>query len=149
MTRKDVSSSVLEAKRRLGLTWKSIAETLGTGSPVFYTAALLGHQTLTHEEAQTAGALLELNEEQARMLAERPEERGSDLKMPPVDPLIYRFYEIVQGYGPTLKELIGEEFGDGIMSAIDFSMQIERESDPKGDRVKITMSGKFLPYRRF
>ncbi len=149
MTRKDVSASILEAKRRLGLTWKTIAETLGTGSPVFYTAALLGHQTLTIEEAQKAGALLMLSEEQARMLAEPPDERGSALKMPPSDPLVYRFYEIVQGYGPTLKELIGEEFGDGIMSAIDFSMQIEREPDPSGDRVKITMSGKFLPYKRF
>jgi cyanate lyase len=69
--------------------------------------------------------------------------------MPPTDPLIYRLYEIVQGYGPTLKELINEEFGDGIMSAIDFTMQMERESDPNGDRVKITMSGKFLPYKRF
>ena len=149
MTRTDVSASVLEAKRRLGLTWKTIAETLGTGSPVFYTAALLGHQTLTPEEAQKAGTLLELDEEQTRILAERPEERGSVLKMPPADPLIYRFYEIVQGYGPTLKELIGEQFGDGIMSAIDFSMRIEREADPRGDRVKITMSGKFLPYKRF
>jgi cyanate lyase len=149
MTRTDVSASILEAKRRLGLTWKTIAEALGKGSPVFYTAALLGHQTLTPEEAQKAGTLLELNEEQTRMLAEPPDERGSGLKMPPADPLIYRFYEIVQGYGPTLKELIGEEFGDGIMSAIDFSMQVERESDPKGDRVKITMSGKFLPYKRF
>ena len=83
------------------------------------------------------------------MLAEPPEERGAILKMPPADPLIYRFYEIVQGYGPTLKELIHEEFGDGIMSAIDFSMQVEREPDPRGDRVKITMSGKFLSYKRF
>jgi cyanate lyase len=149
MTRTDVSASILAAKRRLGLTWRTIADTLGTGSPVFYTAALLGHQTLTAEEAQRAGTLLELDEEQTRMLAEPPEERGSALKMPPADPLIYRFYEIVQGYGPTLKELIGEQFRDGIMSAIDFSMRIEREADPRGDRVKITMSGKFLPYKRF
>ena len=149
MTRTDVSASILEAKRRLGLTWKTVAETLGEGSPVFYTAALLGHQALTPEEAQKAGALLKLNEEQTRMLAEPPGERGAILKMPPTDPLIYRFYEMVQGYGPTLKELINEEFGDGIMSAIDFNMQLEREPDPKGDRVKITMSGKFLPYRRF
>jgi cyanate lyase len=139
----------LEAKRRSGLTWKAIAEALGTGSPVFYTAALLGHHALTAEEALKAGALLKLDEAEARVLAQPPEERGSVLKMPPADPLIYRFYELVQGYGPTLKALINEEFGDGIMSAIDFSMEVEREPDPKGDRVRITMSGKFLPYKRF
>jgi cyanate lyase len=149
MTRTDVTASVLAAKRRLGLTWKTIAETLGKGSPVFYTAALLGHQVLTADEAQKARALLHLDEEETRMLAEPPDERGAMLKMPPSDPLIYRLFEIVQGYGPTLKELINEEFGDGIMSAIDFTMQMEREPDPKGDRVKITMSGKFLPYKRF
>jgi cyanate lyase len=140
---------VLDAKRQLGLRWKQIAEALGTGSPVFYTAALLGHQALTPEEARKAGALLKLDDAAARMLAEVPDERGGMLKMPPSDPLIYRFYEVVQGYGPTLKALINEEFGDGIMSAIDFTMAIEREPDPKGDRVRITMSGKFLPYRRF
>jgi cyanate lyase len=149
MTRADVSASVLEAKRRSGLTWKAIAEALGTGSPVFYTAALLGHHALTTDEALKAGALLKLNEAEARMLGQPPEERGAVLKMPPTDPLIYRFYELVQGYGPTLKALINEEFGDGIMSAIDFSMEVEREPDPKGDRVRITMSGKFLPYKRF
>ncbi len=69
--------------------------------------------------------------------------------MPPTDPLIYRFYELIQNYGPTWKELINEEFGDGIMSAIDFNMSIGREADPAGDRVKIVMSGKFLPYKRY
>jgi cyanate lyase len=82
-------------------------------------------------------------------VAEIPEERGASLKMPLSDPLIYRLYDIVQGYAPTLKALINEEFGEGIMSAIDFEMKVEREPDPKGDRVKITMSGKFLPYKRF
>jgi cyanate lyase len=149
MTRLNVTASVLEAKRRSGLTWKAIAEALGTGSAVFYTAALLGHQALTPEEARKAGALLKLDDAEVRMLTEPPEERGANLTMPPTDPLIYRFYELVQGYGPTLKALINEEFGDGIMSAIDFSLEIEREPDPKGDRVRITMSGKFLPYKRF
>jgi cyanate lyase len=149
MTRADVTETVLDAKRRLGLTWKAIAEALGTGSPVFYTAALLGHQALTLDEARKAGTLLELEKAQTDMLAEPPEERGASLKMPPSDPLIYRFYELVQGYGPTLKALINEEFGDGIMSAIDFNMEISREPDPKGDRVRIAMSGKFLPYKRF
>jgi cyanate lyase len=133
---------------RLGLTWKAIAAALGDGSPVFYTAALLGHQALTSDEARKACTLLELDEATAQLLAEPPEERGATLKMPPTDPLIYRFYELVQGYGPTWKALINEEFGDGIMSAIDFNMNIEREPDPKGDRVRITMSGKFLPYKR-
>jgi cyanate lyase len=149
MTRADVTASVLIAKRRLGLTWKAISGTLGDASPVFYTAALLGHQMLSLEEARKAAILLELEEAAALMLAEPPEERGGLQTMPPSDPLIYRFYELVQGYGPTWKALINEEFGDGIMSAIDFNMKIEREPDPKGDRVNITMSGKFLPYKRF
>jgi cyanate lyase len=149
MTRTDVTARVLEAKRILGLTWREIAEKIGKGSPVFYTAALLGHHALTAEEAQNAGAALKLDDESAALLTEIPEERGATVEMPPSDPLIYRFYEIVQGYGPTLKALINEEFGDGIMSAIDFTLDIEREPDPKGDRVKITMSGKFLPYKRF
>jgi cyanate lyase len=149
MTRADLTASVLDAKRREGLTWKTIADSLGEGSPVFYTAALLGHQALTPDEARKAGALLKLDEAQMRMLAEPPDQRGASLTMPPTDPLIYRFYELVQGYGPTFKALINEEFGDGIMSAIDFNMEIAREPDPKGDRVRITMSGKFLPYKRF
>jgi cyanate lyase len=149
MTRADVTAKVLDAKKRVGLTWKAIAEALGSGSPVFYTAALLGHQALNAEEGQKAATLLELDGATAKMLSDPPEERGASLKMPPTDPLIYRFYELVQGYGPTWKALINEEFGDGIMSAIDFNMSIEREPDPKGDRVKITMSGKFLPYKRF
>jgi cyanate lyase len=149
MTRSDVTEKILEAKRESGLTWKAIAENIGRGSPVFYTDALLGHQALKAEEARKAVELLKLDLAAAAILTEPPEDRGANLKMPPSDPLIYRFYEIVQGYGPTLKALINEEFGDGIMSAIDFTMNIEREADPKGDRVKITMSGKFLPFKRF
>ena len=149
MTRADVTVRVLEAKRELGLTWQQIAEAIGPGSFVFYTAALLGHHSLTHEEAGKVAALLKLDPVAVALLTEIPEERGAGLRMPPSDPLIYRLYEIVQGYGPTLKALIKEEFGDGIMSAIDFTLDIQREPDPKGDRVKITMSGKFLPYKRF
>jgi cyanate lyase len=149
MNRTDLTTKILDAKRELNLTWHDIAKVLGTASPVFYTAALLDHQALVPEEARRAGELLKLDPTAAAMLTEPPEDRGANLKMPPFDPLIYRFYEIVQGYGPTLKALINEEFGDGIMSAIDFTMNIEREPDPKGDRVKITMSGKFLPYKRF
>ena len=149
MTRADVTARIVEAKRRQGMSWREIARKLGNGSPEFYTAALLGHHSLTPEEATLAGELLNLDKKDVAMLAEIPENRGASVEMPPSDPLIYRFYEIVQGYGPTLKALINEEFGDGIMSAIDFTLDIERELDPRGDRVKVTMSGKFLPYKRF
>ena len=143
-----VTSRVLAAKRRLGLSWATIATSLGSSSVIIYTAALLGQFPLTAEEAAKAVALLELPESDAAILVESPE-RGAGVTMPPTDPLIYRFYELVQNYGLTWKELINEEFGDGIMSAIDFNMSIEREPDPKGDRVKIAMSGKFLPFKRF
>lgn len=93
-------------------------------------------------------ALLELEPGDAALLR-TPPNRGEGSEMPPTDPLIYRFYELIQNYGPTWKQLINEEFGDGIMSAIDFNMQIEREPNPGGDRVRITMSGKFLPYKRY
>lgn len=104
--------------------------------------------TLTREEAEKLAKLLELDETEAIQLAEPPY-RGSLPTVPPSDPLIYRFYELVQTYGTTWKALIEEEFGDGIMSAIDFDMEIAREENPKGDRVRITMSGKFLPYKRY
>ncbi len=146
--RAELSNRVLAAKRRLGLSWKTIASALGASSPIVYTAALLGQFPLTKEEAEKAVALLELDTADAVLLTEPPT-RGEGVVMPPTDPLIYRFYELVQNYGTTWKELIQEEFGDGIMSAIDFNMQIEREPNPAGDRVKISMSGKFLPYRRY
>lgn len=146
--RANLAHRVLAAKRRLGLSWKTIATNLGTSSPIIYTAALLGQFPLTAEEAETAVTLLELEPTDAALLTEPPV-RGEGVVMPPTDPLIYRFYELVQNYGVTWKELINEEFGDGIMSAIDFNMQIEREPHPAGDRVKISMSGKFLPYKRY
>ena len=146
--RADLSARVLVNKRRLHLTWKSIAAALGSSSPLIYTAALLGQFPLSLDEAHRAVALLELEDADAALLAEPPV-RGEGAVMPPTDPLIYRFYELVQNYGATWKELINEEFGDGIMSAIDFNMQIEREPNPAGDRVKISMSGKFLPYKRY
>jgi cyanate lyase len=104
--------------------------------------------TLTKLEAENATSLLGLSNAETTLLTESPT-RGSLTALPPTDPLIYRFYELVQTYGTTWKALIEEEFGDGIMSAIDFDMQIEREPSPKGDRVKIGMSGKFLPYKRY
>ncbi len=146
--RADLSNRILAAKRRLGLTWKTVAASLGASSPIIYTAALLGQFPLTKEEAEKAVALLELEPADAALLTEPPV-RGEGAVMPPTDPLIYRFYELVQNYGMTWKELINEEFGDGIMSAIDFNMKIEREPNLAGDRVKISMSGKFLPYKRY
>ena len=143
-----LTESILAAKLRLGLRWKDIAAALGDSSPIVYTAALLGNFPLSAEEAAKAAALLELSPADAALLTAIPP-RGASAQMPPTYPLIYRFYELVQNYGPTWKELINEEFGDGIMSAIDFNMQIEREPNPAGDRVKITMSGKFLPYKRY
>jgi cyanate lyase len=148
MTREELTAKILDAKRKKGLSWKQIAQAIGPGSPILYTAALLGQMTLTKEEAGKLTKLLDLDEMEAIQLTEPPY-RGSLPAIPPTDPLIYRFYELVQTYGTTWKALIEEEFGDGIMSAIDFDMEIEREENAKGDRVRITMSGKFLPYKRY
>ncbi|WP_158945475.1 cyanase [Granulicella sp. S190] len=147
-TREELAQKIQEKKRNNRLSWKEIASAIGNGSPVLYTAALLGQMTLTKTEAEKAAGLLGLTEAETVMLTESPY-RGASSGMPPTDPLIYRFYELVQTYGTTWKVLIEEEFGDGIMSAIDFNMQIEREPNPKGDRVKIGMSGKFLPFGRY
>jgi cyanate lyase len=148
MTRDEVTQRILSAKRRKGLSWKQAAAEIGGGTAVCLTAGLLGQMRLDREQAERAAVLFELGEEEKLLLQEVPY-RGSLPGAIPTDPLIYRFYELVQVYGTTWKELIQEEFGDGIMSAIDFDMAIERESDPKGDRVKLTMSGKFLPYKRY
>ncbi len=148
MTREELTAKILDAKRQKGLSWKQIAEAIGPGSPILYTAALLGQMTLTKEETGKLTKLLDLDEAEAIQLIEPPY-RGSLPAIPPTDPLIYRFYELVQTYGTTWKALIEEEFGDGIMSAIDFDMEIGREENPKGDRVRMTMSGKFLPYKRY
>jgi cyanate lyase len=146
MTRDELTRKILAAKRAKGLTWKTIAAEIGGGSAVYLTAALMGQMKLRPEQAERAAKLFELDEDEKRLLQEIPY-RGSLPSVVPTDPLIYRFYELVQVYGTTWKELIQEEFGDGIMSAIDFDMAIERQPDPKGDRVKLTLSGKFLPYK--
>lgn len=148
MTRSELTERILTAKRVQALSWKHIAEKVGGSSPILLTAALLGQMRLEKAQAEKAAALFGLDAEATALLQEVPY-RGSLPPGPPTDPLIYRFYELVQVYGTTWKELIQEEFGDGIMSAIDFEMAIERQPDPKGDRVKISMSGKFLPYKRF
>ncbi len=148
MKRDDLTEKILDAKRMSGMSWEDIAEKIGGCSPILITAALLGQMKLTPEQADRARELFHLSEPEAKMLTEIPY-RGSLPAVPPSDPLIYRFYELVQVYGTTWKELIQEKFGDGIMSAIDFDMKLERLPDPKGDRVKITMSGKFLPYKYY
>jgi cyanate lyase len=147
MNRADVTEAILTAKRREGLTWKEIAAVVGA-SKEWVTAACLGQMTLDADGAAALGRLLSLADE-ALALLQTPPYRGSLPTDVPTDPLIYRFYELVAVYGTTFKELISEEFGDGIMSAIDFSMKIERQPDPAGDRVNISMSGKFLPYKTY
>jgi cyanate lyase len=146
MTRADLTEKILDIKREKGWTWKHICNAVGGMSPVMITGALLGQMKLTKSRAGKAGELFGLTKAETAFLNEVPH-RGAP--MPPTDPLIYRFYELVMVNGPAWKALIEEEFGDGIMSAIDFDMQIDRVADPRGDRVKITMSGKFLPYKYY
>jgi cyanate lyase len=147
MTRPELTEKIGAIKRKKGLTWAQLAKEVGR-SPVWTTAALLGQMPMSKEEAQKAARVLDLQEEEMALLQTIPM-RGSLESSPPVDPTIYRFYELIQVYGTTWKELIHEEFGDGIMSAIDFEVALERLPDPKGDRVKLTMHGKFLPYRKY
>ncbi len=134
-------------KKKKGWTWAEVAEKLGH-APVWTCAACLGQMSMTPETAEKAGVLFDLSEDEVGLLAEAPY-RGSLPTAVPTDPLIYRFYELIQVYGTTWKEMIHEEFGDGIMSAIDFDMTLDRQPDQKGDRVKMTLSGKFLPYKRY
>ena len=148
MDRADVTAKILSAKRLKGLSWKTICTEIGGGSATYVTAACLGQMKLRPEQAAKAAKLFDLGEEESLLLQEVPY-RGSLPSLPPSDPLIYRFYELVNVYGTTWKELIQEEFGDGIMSAIDFDMAVERQPDQKGDRVKVTMSGKFLSYKEY
>jgi cyanate lyase len=148
MTRDELTRKILAAKRARGLSWQTAVAEIGGGSAVYVTAALLGQMKLRPAQAARAAKLFGLDAEEQSMLQEVPY-RGSLPGQVPTDPLIYRFYELVQVYGTTWKELIQEEFGDGIMSAIDFDMTIERQPDPKGDRVKLTLSGKFLPYKEY
>ena len=147
MTRTDVIEMVVAAKLAKKLTWKALAEACGR-SEVWTTSALLGQQAMSAEEATAAGRLLGLGDEEVTLL-QVPPSKGSLGAAISTDPLIYRFHEIVQVYGTTLKELIHENFGDGIMSAIDFEMNLEKVPDSKGDRVRVTMHGKFLPYRKW
>jgi len=147
MTRDEVTQLILTKKRSKGLKWADLGAAIGL-SKEWTTAALLGQMTLDEAQADKIGTMLELPEEAIAMLQVVPY-KGSLPTAVPTDPLIYRFYELVNVYGTTLKEIIHEEFGDGIMSAIDFNMDISREPNPNGDRVNIVMSGKFLPYKTY
>ena len=148
MKREQLTEKILDIKREKGFTWKHICEQIGGMSEVMITGALLGNHKLTKPQAAAAAKLFGLSKVEQAMLNEVPM-RGAAAAMPPTDPLIYRFYEMVMVNGPAWKALIEEEFGDGIMSAIDFDMVMERVANPKGDRVKFTMSGKFLPYKYY
>ena len=147
MDRQQVTHKILSVKVARKMLWGDIAKEIGQ-SMEWTTAALLGQMTFNRQQADTAQRLFDLTDEEAAWLQIVPY-KGSLPSAVPTDPLIYRWYEIVSVYGTTIKELIHEEFGDGIMSAIDFSMDIQREEDPKGDRVQVVLSGKFLPYKSY
>jgi cyanate lyase len=147
MTRAQATEAVLAARQQKGLSFEEIARRVGRHK-VWVAAALHGQATMSAEEAGKVVEALGLGPDVARALQQVPM-RGSLEQAVPVDPLLYRFYELIQVYGPALKAVIHEMFGDGIMSAIDFEMDIQRKEDPKGDRVVITMNGKFLPYKKW
>lgn len=147
MNRHDVTEMIVTAKLTKGLKWEEIANKIGL-SKEWTTAALLGQMTLTEAQADIIGEALDLPAEAIALLQVAPY-KGTLPTAVPTDPLLYRFYELINVYGTTIKSLIHEEFGDGIMSAIDFSMDIQREANPNGDRVKILLNGKFLPYRTY
>jgi cyanate lyase len=147
MTRNETTERILAAKHEKGLTFAAIGQAVGR-EPVWVTSALLGQATMDAGEAEKAASVLGLGPDVAKSLQEIPS-RGSLAQAVPVDPTIYRLYEIVQVYGTTVAALIHEMFGDGIMSAIDFEMHIKKRETPKGDRVVITLDGKFLPYHKW
>ena len=147
MDRNDVTRRIVETKVRKGIKWADVAKAVGE-SKEWVTAGCLGQMTFTAAQAAKVGEIFDLDEDAIAWLQVVPY-KGSLPTAVPTDPLIYRWYEIVSVYGMTIKELIHEEFGDGIMSAIDFSMDIAREPDPKGDRVHVVLSGKFLPYKTY
>jgi cyanate lyase len=145
MERRDLTERILQAKRRKGITYAALAEEVGADR-VWLTAALLGQHPLSEEQARAVRSALDLPEEASAVLQEVPT-RGSFPTVPPTDPTIYRLYEVLQVYGPAIKALIHEDFGDGIMSAISFNLAVGREESADGPRVQITLNGKFLQYK--
>jgi cyanate lyase len=144
MNKLEMTEVIMAAKSKSGLGWEAIAEKVGL-APVFLTSACLGMNSLKPEFADKVAEVLGLPAELSTALQAFPHKSWD--KLVPTDPVIYRWYEIVGVYGETIKELIHEKFGDGIMSAIDFSMHIDKEENPAGDRVVVTLNGKFLPYK--
>ena len=147
MNRNDITEMIIGAKIAKGIKWADVATKIGL-SKEWVTAACLGQMALDAKQAAIVADTFELPAEAVAILQAVPY-KGSLPTAVPTDPLIYRFYELISVYGTTFKELIHEEFGDGIMSAIDFKMDLQREANPMGDRVSITMSGKFLPYKTY
>jgi cyanate lyase len=144
MTRDEITQQIIAARLAKGLTWQQLADAIG--KPVVWTtAALLGQHPIPSEQGHKLVELLGLDASVVLVLAAVPMRGGLPTAVP-TDPTIYRFYEVLQVYGGAIKELIHEEFGDGIMSAINFSLNIEKKSNPAGDRVVVTLDGKFLPY---
>src|SRR5437870_12423123 len=151
ITREEATAQILAAKKQRGLTFEEIAKTVGRHK-VWVTAALMEQGTMSKEETERAVSILGLGEGEASAVAatlQEPPMKGSLDNTVPVDPLIYRFHEITQVYGTTIKAIVNEKFGEGIMSAIDFELTIDKKEDPKGDRVVVTMNGKFLPFRKW
>ncbi|MGG0178903.1 cyanase [Gottfriedia acidiceleris] len=147
MNRNEATQKIMEAKIAKGLTWEEISK-VSENSETWVVTALLGQATMTRPEAEKMAELLELDEEVVQALTIIPH-RGAAMQMPPTDPILYRLYEMLLVYGPTIKELIQEKVGEGIMSAIDFELGVEKKEDPNGDRVILTLNGKFLPYRKW
>ena len=147
MTKEMATEAILVAKKEKQKTFDDIAEAVGR-HPVWTASVIMGQATMTKEEADKLVTLLDLDAAVATALQEIPHKGSLDDTIP-VDPLIYRFHEITQVYGTTLKEVIHEKFGDGIMSAIDFTMDVQKKEDPNGDRVVVTLDGKFLPYKKW
>ena len=147
MNRNDITEKIVTVKVAKGLKWEDVAQKVGM-SKEWVTAGCLGQMTFDAQQAAVLGVIFGLTDDEQKWLQVVPY-KGSLPTAVPTDPLIYRWYEMVNVYGTTIKELIHEEFGDGIMSAIDFSMDIKRTADPKGDRVNVLLSGKFLPYKQY
>jgi cyanate lyase len=147
ITRKEAMNQILEAKKSKGVTFEDIAKAVGRHK-VWVAAAIMGQATMSRDEASTIGGMLDLDKEVVEALQDIPMKGSLDSAIP-VDPLIYRFHEITQVYGTAIKAIIHEMFGDGIMSAIDFELDIQKKEDPKGDRVVVIFNGKFLPYRKW
>lgn len=145
MDKLQMRATILEAKKQQGVTWQALSEAVGM-TDTYVVSCVYGENSMKSEQASKLAQALSLGDDVAVALTEYPMKGQSLGQVVPTDPLVYRFYEIMQVYGTSLKEVIHEKFGDGIMSAIDFKIDVNKEADPKGVRVVVTMNGKFLPY---